>query len=384
MLYALPMVEPVSSLTHSCSDIVRRDGVELAVIVPCYNELANVAPMVAKLDQALKDCRWEVLFVDDNSPDGTADAARELARHDHRVRCIKRVGRRGLSSAVIEGALACSSPFVAVIDGDLQHDETALRPMLDLLRRGACDVAVGSRHVEGGDASGLAGEWRHRLSQGGTRLAQAMLPVPLSDPMSGFFMMRQDRFEALAPRLTGQGFKILLDLLLASPEPLRVREVPCRFRDRVAGESKLNALVLIQFMALLVDKALHGLVPLRFLSFAGVGAIGLVVHLAVLITVRPFMHFHLAQLLATVVAMAMNFELNNRITYADQRLRGRRLWVGRLMFFLVCGLGAAANIGIAQMIYEMDRAWSFAGATGAMIGLVWNYTVSATLIWRAR
>ncbi|WP_072563937.1 glycosyltransferase [Granulibacter bethesdensis] len=378
------MVEPVSSRTNACSGPVRRDGVELTVVVPCYNERANVAPMVAKLDQALKDCRWEVLFVDDNSPDGTADAARDLARHDYRVRCIKRVGRRGLSSAVIEGALACSSPFVAVIDGDLQHDETALRPMLDLLRSGACDVAVGSRHVEGGDASGLAGEWRHRLSQGGTRLAQAMLPVPLSDPMSGFFMMRQDRFEALAPRLTGQGFKILLDLLLASPEPLRVREVPCRFRDRVAGESKLNALVLIQFMALLVDKALHGLVPLRFLSFAGVGAIGLVVHLAVLITVRPFMHFHLAQLLATVVAMAMNFELNNRITYADQRLRGRRLWVGRLMFFLVCGLGAAANIGIAQMIYEMDRAWSFAGATGAMIGLVWNYTVSATLIWRAR
>ncbi|WP_072573732.1 glycosyltransferase family 2 protein [Granulibacter bethesdensis] len=378
------MVEPAPLLSNSCSDPVRRDGVELTVIVPCYNELANVAPMVAKLDQALKDCRWEVLFVDDNSPDGTADAARDLARHDQRVRCIKRVGRRGLSSAVIEGVLACSSPFVAVMDGDLQHDETALRPMLGLLRSGACDIAVGSRHVEGGDASGLAGEWRHRLSQGGTRLAQAMLPVPLSDPMSGFFMMRQDRFEALAPRLTGQGFKILLDLLLASPQPLRVREVPCRFRDRVAGESKLNALVLIQFMALLVDKALHGVVPLRFLSFAGVGAIGLVVHLAVLLTVRPLMHFHLAQLLATIVAMAVNFELNNRITYADQRLRGRRLWAGRFMFFLVCGLGAAANIGIAQMIYEMDRAWSFAGATGAMIGLVWNYTVSATLIWRAR
>ncbi|WP_072564447.1 glycosyltransferase family 2 protein [Granulibacter bethesdensis] len=378
------MVEPFSLTPNSCFDVAKQEGVELTVVVPCYNERANVAPMVAKLDQALKDCRWEVLFVDDNSPDGTADAARDLARHDHRVRCIKRVGRRGLSSAVIEGALACSSPFVAVIDGDLQHDETALRPMLDLLRSGTCDVAVGSRHVEGGDASGLAGEWRHRLSQGGTRLAQAMLPVPLSDPMSGFFMMRQDRFEALAPRLTGQGFKILLDLLLASPEPLRIREVPCRFRDRVAGESKLNALVLIQFMALLVDKALHGVVPLRFLSFAGVGAIGLVVHLAVLLTVRPLMHFHLAQLLATVVAMAVNFELNNRITYADQRLKGRRLWIGRLMFFLVCGLGAAANIGIAQMIYEMDRAWSFAGATGAMIGLVWNYTVSATLIWRAR
>jgi dolichol-phosphate mannosyltransferase len=359
---------------------------ELSVVVPCFNERPNVAPLIAKLDAALVGIAWEVIYVDDDSPDGTAEEVRRIAATDARVRCIRRIGRRGLASAVIEGALSSSATFVAVMDGDLQHDETVLPTMLAALRDGACELAVGSRHVSGGDSAGLGTRWRHALSDGGIKLAQTILPVKLTDPMSGFFMMPRTLFERLTPHLTGQGFKILLDLILSAPAPLRVREIPSEFRLRVAGESKLDVLVLTQFAGLLLDKVFGGILPLRFLSFAVVGALGVLVHLAVLTLARETsaMPFETAQAIATVIAMVFNFQLNNQITYRDQRLRGPRLWRGLLLFMVVCGIGAVANVGIAKTLYAGDASWTLAGGIGAVIGVVWNYAVSATLVWRAR
>jgi dolichol-phosphate mannosyltransferase len=356
----------------------------LTVVVPCYKERANVAPMVAALDSALTGIGWEVVFVDDDSPDGTAAAARALAQNDARVRCIKRVGRRGLSSAVIEGALSSSADYVAVIDGDLQHDETRLPLMLQAVKNGA-DMAVGSRHVEGGDSSGLSSPLRMRLSETGIRVAQMMTRTSVSDPMSGFFLLRRDMFETLAGRLTGQGFKILLDLILASPQRLNIAEIPYKFRPRTAGESKLDVLVLAQFAGLLLDKLLGGTVPLRFISFALVGGFGVLVNLLILQLARGAgADFTTAQAIGTVVAMIANFQLNNQLTYRTQRLKGARAWRGLLIFLLVCGLGAAANIGIARALYAENDSGLLSGAAGAAISVVWNYAVSATLVWRVR
>ncbi len=361
-------------------------AVELSVVIPCFNECLNVAPMVARLEAALAGIAWEAIFVDDDSPDGTAAAARRIAATDPRIRCLRRVGRRGLASAVIEGALSSSAPFVAVIDGDLQHDETRLPAMLDVLRADAADVVVASRFAAGGDAAGLAGAHRLALSSLGISAATLMLGTRLTDPMSGYFMIRQALFESIAPRLTGQGFKILLDLLLSSPAQLRVREIGAPFRKRVSGESKLSPLVLIQFGALLIDKAFGGLVPLRFFAFALIGAFGVLVHLAVFwIAGRFGADFVPAQTGATLVAMVANFQLNNAITYRDQRLRGPRLWHGLVLFMLVCGVGAVANIGIANALYASGDAGRIrAGALGAIIGVVWNYTMSSTLVWGRR
>lgn len=379
------MAQP-GSATDAPPDPPAHGPAELTVVVPCFNERPNVAPLVAKLHAALAGIAWEVVFVDDNSPDGTAAEARRLAQADPRVRCIRRIGRRGLSSAVVEGALSSSAQFVAVMDGDLQHDETRLPVMLQALRGGEYDLAVASRHVAGGDAGGLASRWRHTLSNAGTELAQRFLPVRLSDPMSGFFMLPRALFEQLAPALTAQGFKILLDLVLSADRKLRVIEIPAEFRKRVAGESKLDVLVLTQFAGLLVDKTLGGLLPLRFLSFAAVGLLGVGVNVAVLIGGRETLglDFAMSQTIATIIAMVFNFQLNNQITYRDQRLRGTRLWRGLLLFLLVCSVGAVANIGIASVLYETHTYWTLAGAIGAVIGVVWNYAVSATLVWRAR
>ena len=374
-------------MAESFSAAADRAVPDLSVVVPCYNERANVVPLIRKLDAALAGIAWEVIFVDDNSPDGTAAEIRRAAGADPRVRCLRRIGRRGLASAVIEGALSSSAAFIAVMDGDLQHDETRLADMLAALRSGEVDLAVGSRHVQGGDSAGLASRWRHTLSDGGIRLAQAFLPVRLSDPMSGFFMLGRDTFEAVAPHLTGQGFKILLDLIMSAPAPLRVREIACQFHPRLAGESKLDVLVLVQFAGLLADKVFDGFLPLRFLSFGFVGLLGVAVHLAVLTLARLTgdVDFAAAQIAATVVSMIFNFQLNNQITYRDQRLHGPKLWRGLLLFMAVCGIGAIANVGIARTIYEAHATWwTLAGAAGAILGVVWNYAVSATLVWRGR
>jgi dolichol-phosphate mannosyltransferase len=358
--------------------------VSLTVVVPCYNERANVAPMVTALDAALAGIDWEVVFVDDDSPDGTTEIARTIAVADPRVRCIRRIGRRGLSSAVIEGAMSSSADYIAVIDGDLQHDETRIPVMLDALQSGA-DLVIGSRHVAGGDAEGLSSPLREKLSITGIRIAQRLTGADISDPMSGFFALPRPLFERLAANLTGQGFKIMLDLVLAAPAPLKITEIPYRFRPRTAGASKLDALVLAQFAGLLIDKALHRTVPLRFISFALVGAFGVLINILVLeLARRADMTFAGAQTLGTVIAMVANFQLNNQLTYRAQRLKGKTAWAGLLLFLLVCSLGAIANIGIARALYAENGHDILAGAAGAAIGVVWNYAVSATLVWRVR
>ncbi len=340
--------------------------------------------MVAALDAALAGLAWEVVFVDDDSPDGTSTEAKRIAQTDPRVRCIRRIGRRGLSSAVIEGALSSAADHIAVIDGDMQHDETRLPLMLEAVRNGA-DMAVGSRHVEGGNSSGLSSPLRVKLSETGIRVAQAVTHTSISDPMSGFFMLRRELFEALAARLTGQGFKILLDLILASPRVLNIAEIPYKFRPRVAGESKLDVLVLAQFAGLLLDKALRGVVPLRFISFALVGIVGVLVNLIVLqLATAAGADFGKAQTIGTIIAMMVNFQLNNQLTYRAQRLKGARAWRGLALFMIVCGLGAIADIGIAKALYAENGRSLFSGAAGAAVGVVWNYAVSATLVWRVR
>ncbi|MBR0652279.1 glycosyltransferase family 2 protein [Roseomonas terrae] len=359
----------------------------LSVVIPCYNEAANVAPMVERLDAALAGIAWEAIFVDDDSPDGTAARAKAIAARDPRIRCIRRVGRRGLASACIEGILSSAAPFVAVIDGDLQHDETILPQMLALLEADRAEVVIGSRNIEGGTKGEGLSPVRRMVSDGGAALANAALPVKVGDPMSGFFALPRPIFDDLAPRLTGTGFKILLDVLLSAGRPLRVAEVPYAFRAREAGESKLDAGVLLEFGGLLADKALGGLVPLRFMAFALVGAIGVVVHVATLTLLYGIgpLDFWPAQWAATLVAMTANFLLNNRITYRDRRLRGPGLARGLLLFYLVCGMGAAANVGIAGLLLRDGLLnWGLAGAAGALLTVVWNYAVSSTLVWRPR
>lgn len=228
----------------------------LSIIIPCYNEIDNVIPLTQALEKALAGLEWEVIFVDDNSPDGTIKRVRDIAQHNPRIRGIRRIGRRGLSSAVIEGAMSSSAPIIAVMDGDLQHDETCLKPMVTALQSGKYDLVVASRHIEGGRNDGLANGWRRALSQGGIWITQKLLSSSLTDPMSGCFAIRRSCFDERVEALSGNGFKILLDLVLARSTPLRIHEVPMIFRNRAHGESKLGLGVMVSFAIMVLKKVI--------------------------------------------------------------------------------------------------------------------------------
>jgi dolichol-phosphate mannosyltransferase len=229
---------------------------ELSIVVPTRNEVENIRPLLDGITAALAGRSWEVLFVDDDSPDGTADLVDSIAAASPHVRCLRRVGRRGLSSACLEGFQATSAPYIAVMDGDLQHDERLLPAMLATLEAGGVDLVVGSRYVPGGGVGDLAAT-RHGLSRLGTWAARRLLGLPLSDPLSGFFMLRRDLLsEALLGRLSGLGFKLLLDLFASADRPLAFRELPFAFRRRAAGTSKLGLGVAWDFVHLLGRKRL--------------------------------------------------------------------------------------------------------------------------------
>lgn len=380
------------TIPPSAADPILGRALKLAIVLPTLNERDNLAPLVARLEQALGRDGWEAIFVDDNSPDGTSDAARDLALSDHRVRVIQRIGRRGLASAAIEGMLSTAAPYVAVMDADHQHDPKLLPQMLAALDSGEADVTVGSRFVEGGSAAGLSSATREKGSHLANGLARKLTGVELSDPMSGYFMLPSATLRTTADRLSGIGFKILLDILATADEPYRVKEFPLKFAERASGESKLDRTVVFEYLIGLYDRWLGHIIPTRFALFGTIGAVGVVVHMAVLAlfleafggtfrntVVTPF---EVGQTVAALVAMTFNFVLNNALTYADKRLTGPgELVAGWIKFALTCSVGLLANIGVAAVLVRYDFNEYVAALAGIVIGSVWNFALSSKFVW---
>ncbi|TCD15049.1 glycosyltransferase [Oricola cellulosilytica] len=357
---------------------------KLSIILPAYNEAKNIPLIVGKIAEAMGDVAHEVIVVDDDSPDGTSGVAREIGLRDPVVRCIRRVNRRGLSGACIEGMMAAQAPIVAVMDADMQHDETRLPVMLAEIEGGA-DLVIGSRYLDGGDASGGFHEnTRARGSELATALANRITGAYTTDPMSGFFMMTRDLADKAATTVSRDGFKILFDIVSRYGSELTIREVPFRFRERVEGESKLGFLVTVQFLGLLVSRYTGGLIPVKFLLYGLVGFSGLFVHMATLLALNGFfgVGFAAAQVLATFAAMTTNFAFNNEVTYAHRKLTGRRFLTGLLTFYAVCGIGALANVSIAVRLFEWDWSAGVAGFAGAVMSAVFNYAVTKLVTWR--
>lgn len=359
-------------------------GPELAVIVPTLNERTNIDPLVARLDDVLAGIAWEAIFVDDSSADGTAEYLRKLGRMDRRVRSIRRIGRRGLSSACIEGMLSTSAPYIAVIDADLQHDETLLPLMLDALKRNSNDLVVASRYVTSGAVDGLSSK-RRLLSRAGAWLAQTMVKCKITDPVSGFFMMRSEVAERAAEKLSGVGMKILIDLLASHPGPLSVAELPYRFRNRHSGSSKLDWFTILEYLALLTEKVTHGYLPWKLLMFGLVGISGLAIHLVLLRgLLATGIGFVAAQSVATAISMVSNYFLNNTLTYRDCRLAGRAALRGLISFMVVCGFGAVVNVVVARDLYALTQMWLLAGIGGGAVGALLNYAFTSMFTWGGR
>jgi len=358
---------------------------DVSIVVPTFREAPNVRELHARLVDVMGSQSWEIIYVDDDSPDGTADLARALAGEDPRVRCLQRIGRRGLSTAVVEGALSSSAGIIAVMDADLQHDETVLPAMLDELRARNLDVVVGSRYV-GGGGTGDWDESRKRISRIAGRLARGLVPDGLHDPMSGFFVVRAATFREATRNLSGFGYKILLDLFVSAGRPLQFAEVPYTFKPRAHGESKLDTLVAWEYLMLLLDKRIGHIISPRLLFFGLVGGSGVALHYVILsiLFLGAGVPFASAQLVGTVCTMTSNFFLNNLFTYRDQRLRGARLVRGLLSFYLVCGLGALANIGVAAYAFSKNVEWALSALAGIVVGTLWNYLATARYTWGAK
>jgi dolichol-phosphate mannosyltransferase len=376
----LPAATPLRASTRALA----RTPLQLTVVSPTFNERPNVRPLIAKLDAALKGIAWQVIFVDDNSPDGTAEEVKAVAQADPRVQCLRRVGRRGLAGAVIEGALASAAPVVAVIDADLQHDETLLPAMLRLIQEGEADLVVASRYL---DPEGLSSGLSHTRQQGSrlaTWMGRQVLKNEVSDPVSGFFMARRPVWEGAAPNLSTEGFKILFDLLASTPQPIRVAELPYRFRDRVAGESKLDRRVVIEYLSLLLNKATGGAIPARAVMFALVGSTGFLVNVAVAMSLQALrapLAFWQVQLLAAFVAMTSNFLVNNAITYFDRRKKGVALLTAYVRFCLLCGAGLFVNVAVATFLEDRIAAPTASTVAGAAFGAVWNFVTTTLAVW---
>ncbi len=355
----------------------------VSVIVPTYRERDNIPLVVDRLEKLLGDFDWEAIFVDDDSNDGSLEVLLRLARTNPKVRFIRRIGRRGLASACLEGMASSSAELLAVMDADLQHDETILPAMLKAFGYDALlEFVVGTRYA--GD--GGVGNWsksRQFISRFATGIEKAILRTNLSDPMSGFFALRRTVFEETVRRMTGKGFKILLDLVLSAGRPLRIKEFSYEFRTRQHGESKLDVVVGLEYLYLLLDKTLGRFVPVRFLLYVLAGTTGLLLHLGVLAMVfRVFeAPFLVSQTVATVVAMISNFLVNNAITFRSSRLKGPLLPLGLTAYMAICAIGAVVNVQTAEYLHQSTVTWWLAGATGALIGAVWNYAVSTQIVW---
>ena len=353
----------------------------LTVVIPTFNEAGNIEPLLERIGIALMGTEWEAIFVDDGSSDGTPELVTEIAQSDRRVRLLRRIGRRGLSSAVVEGALASTAPVIAVIDADLQHDEKILPDLYRAVTEGK-ELAIGTRYA----ANGSTGEWdagRLKISRFATALAAPIMKTPLSDPMSGFFAVRRDILLEAAPHLSSVGYKILLDLVASAPRALSVAEVGYTFGTRQHGESKLDQTVALEYLELLLDKTLGRFIPVKLILFGAVGMIGVAVHLSLLkllLSAAGF-DFASAQAGAVIGAMTFNFAMNNRFTYRDRQLKGAAWIKGLASFMLVCSVGAVANVGIGSLVYARVAEWWLAGIAGAVVGSVWNYVASGWLTW---
>jgi dolichol-phosphate mannosyltransferase len=354
---------------------------EITIVIPAFRERDNIQGTLSAVQRAMQGLDWETIVVVDDAFDGTEDLVRVQAQQDPRVRCLHRIGRRGLASACIEGMLASSAPYLAVMDADLQHDEALLPDLLAAAKHQGADLAVASRYMAGGSTGGLAADrvWVSRLASAMSRV----ICKDLTDPMSGFFIVRRTFLERVVRRLYGRGFKILLDLVAAARGEVSVVELPYQMRSRRHGESKLGARVIAEYGMLLLYHLTGRLLPARFFLFAAVGVSGLAVHLAVLTVAFRASggHFLASQSLAIWAAMSTNFFLNNAFTYGDQRLRGAGLWRGLLSFYAACGIGALINLALGEWLFSKSVPYFLAGLAGAVVAALWNFFTTASFTW---
>ncbi|MCP9841188.1 glycosyltransferase family 2 protein [Synechococcus sp. J7-Johnson] len=357
----------------------------LSIVLPTYNERQNVARILEELLPLKQRFDLEVLFVDDDSADGTADLVKQLAHGQAGVRLIRRVGRAGLASAIKEGILDATGDVIVVMDCDGQHEPAAVEAAVEALLSSGSDLVVGSRFHAEAAIHGLS-EKRTRNSTWANTIARFSLPGyrRLTDYMSGFFALRPEAALRYVRRVDVNGFKFLYELLSISRGSLRVSEIPLHFQARVAGDSKLDLAIVWDLGVSILHTLLLRSIPRRAISFALVGLSGVAVQMLVVQALMGTagLVFKQALPIAVVVAASSNYLINNALTFRFQRQQGTALLKGLLKFLLVASLPVLANVGVASTFYNLvSRNTFWAQLAGILVVFVWNYAASSRFVW---
>ena len=359
----------------------------LSIVIPTYNEKDNISKILEMLSLALGNVQYEIIFVDDNSPDGTANEVKIYMRKFSNLHLIHRIGRRGLSGAIIEGVFAAKSEIVAVMDCDLQHDESKLLEMMDLFSKStSLDLVIGSRFTEDGEISDKAfSKIRELGSKVTTLLIKKFMQIKSTDPLSGFFMVKRETFLKYSDNLQTQGFKVLADFLAMSGKFIEIEEVGYKFKNRIAGESKMSLLTVLELFSLVLSQIFKGKISIRFILFCMVGVSGIFVQLLITgFSMLLINQFSTSQTVGIFAAMTSNYFLNNYITFQERRLKSLDLVRGLVSFYFICSLGAFANIAVATYVFSLSSNWLISSFLGAVFGAVWNFTLSSIFTWKSK
>ena len=359
----------------------------LTIIIPTFNEVKNVDEIIKRLNKVLNQIKFRIIFVDDNSSDGTIDKVKENQLIHNNIDLIIRVGRRALAGACIEGLLNSSSQLVAIIDCDLQHDENILPKMYALFKKQpTLDLVVGSRHIDEGTSSSGFSLLREYGSKIAIKVTQILLRIKISDPMSGFFMVKNSSLLPIIKKLQPDGFKILADILASVKGRWNIKEVGYIFRKRKSGDSKMNVTVILELIALILSHLSFRFFSIRFIMFGMVGASGILVQLISTFLLMNYisLDFIIAHILSVIIAMTSNFSLNNILTFKDKALTGTKYIKGLLTFYLVCSIGAFLNIAIADYLFKNFGLWIFSSVSGAFIAALWNFLFNSIITWKTK
>lgn len=354
----------------------------VTIIIPSFNEKENVDQLINDILQVNEHgIISRVIYVDDDSSDGTAEYIKSKD-FGFPVDCLHRIRRSGLSSAVVEGIMLANTEYVAVMDGDGQHRPTDLLAMIDVITSNQLDLVIGSRFKNCSPDSHVG--YRLWLSLVGNKFANKVIGRNISDPLTGFFVMRRSVFMDIAHTINPTGFKILLEILYhCRKKSIAIQEVQINFSKRMAGESKLDSQVMLDFIGQIARCMSGGLIPDKFFAFCFVGLLGIFVHFLILSQlINLSVNFVYAQIVSTLGAMIFNYIINNILTFRRNRRHGVKFFTGMIIFILSCGLGAVANVGVASVINSSGYSWWLSAFAGVIVGTVFNFSLSKSVVWR--
>ena len=355
----------------------------ISILIPTYNEALNIKILIDRISHCLKKIDWEIIFVDDNSPDKTSEKIEYFTKTQSNIKVVNRLNERGLAGAVITGLKYCKFQNIIVMDADLQHDPIYIPKLIKRIEKDDATIVIASRYFQSSTIEDFH-FMRKIVSKLTIKIFNMFSYKKLTDPMSGFFIIKKDFFINLSKQLSKDGYKILADIILNGPKTITVSEISLGFKKRNAGQSKMNLRVLWDFLLIIAYCVLKNYVPRKYLSYIFVGCLGLLTHLIFLYVFYKLLliNFLLSHILATFIAILINFTLNNVLTFYSKNLIGFRWLIGLVNYNIFCSYGLFISYSITKVLSDLNCYWFLAGIIGTFTASIWNFSISKFLVWK--